>query len=101
MLTPRFRLVSSRIRSLNRSTAFGAIRRFGMPAPSKTQDAPLGKSFVFIPIVARSAVMGTLLRAVCALLRTLYKMRSHECETRHAKARAPRREANVFFATGH
>jgi hypothetical protein len=32
MLTPRFRLVSSRIRSLNRSTAFGAIRRFGVPA---------------------------------------------------------------------
>src|SRR3954463_1373293 len=32
MLTPRFRPVSSRIRSLNRSTAFGAIRRFGMPA---------------------------------------------------------------------
>ena len=32
MLTPRVRLVSSRIRSLNRSTAFGAIRRFGVPA---------------------------------------------------------------------
>ena len=29
MLTPRLRYVSSRIRSLNRSTAFGAIRRFG------------------------------------------------------------------------
>src|SRR6266498_3478367 len=32
MLPPLVRLVSSRIRSLNRSTAFGAIRRFGMPA---------------------------------------------------------------------
>src|SRR5215831_8171519 len=32
MLTPLVRLVSPRIRSLNRSTAFGAIRRFGMPA---------------------------------------------------------------------
>src|ERR1035441_10777292 len=29
MLTPLVRLVSSRIRSLNRRTAFGAIRRFG------------------------------------------------------------------------
>ena len=29
MLTPRVRRVSSRTRSLNRSTAFGAIRRFG------------------------------------------------------------------------
>jgi hypothetical protein len=32
MLTPLVRLVSSRIRSLNRFTAFGAIRRLGMPA---------------------------------------------------------------------
>src|SRR5450755_3963892 len=29
MLTPLVRLVSSRTRSLNRRTAFGAIRRFG------------------------------------------------------------------------
>ena len=35
MLTPLVRLVSSRIRSLNRSTAFGAMRRFGMPALMK------------------------------------------------------------------
>jgi hypothetical protein len=40
-------------------------------APSKTQDAALGKSFVFILIVARSAVMGTLLRAASALMPTL------------------------------
>ena len=30
MLTPLVRLVISRIRSLNRTTAFGAIRRFGV-----------------------------------------------------------------------
>ncbi|WP_321473476.1 hypothetical protein [uncultured Paludibaculum sp.] len=32
MLTPRVRRVLSRTRSLNRSTAFGSIRRWGTPA---------------------------------------------------------------------
>ena len=32
MLTPRVRLVSSRTRSLKRTTAFGAIRRLGVSA---------------------------------------------------------------------
>ena len=32
-------------------------------APSNVKDAAAGKSFIFINIVARSAVMGTLLRA--------------------------------------
>ena len=40
MLTPLVRLVSSRIRSLNRSTAFGAIRRFGIPALVKLNPCP-------------------------------------------------------------
>ena len=35
MLTPRVRLVNSRIRSLNRKIAFGAIRRFGSFAAVK------------------------------------------------------------------
>src|SRR5262245_53426070 len=37
VLTPLLRLVSFRTRSLNRSTAFGAIRRLGMPALVKLQ----------------------------------------------------------------
>src|SRR6266404_5298914 len=41
---------------------------FVVHAPSKTQDAPLGKSFVFIPIVVRNAI-GTLLRAASPLSR--------------------------------
>ena len=42
MLTPLVRLVSSRIRSLNRSTAFGAIRRFGIPALVKLNPRNFG-----------------------------------------------------------
>ena len=40
-------------------------------APSKTQDAPLGKSFVFIAIFARVPGRETLLRATSAVLPTL------------------------------
>ena len=42
MLTPLVRLVSSRIRSLNRSTAFGAIRRFGTRALVKLNPRNFG-----------------------------------------------------------
>ena len=41
MLTPRVRRVSSRTRSLNRSTAFGAIRRFGAPFARETEAQKL------------------------------------------------------------
>ena len=37
-------------------------------APSNVEDAAAGKSFMFINIVARSAVMGTLLRAAFTLM---------------------------------
>ena len=37
-------------------------------APSNVKDAAAGKSFIFINIVARSAVMGTLLRAAFTLI---------------------------------
>ena len=39
-------------------------------APSNVKDAAAGKSFIFIPIVARPGAMGTLLRAVSRLVST-------------------------------
>ena len=40
-------------------------------APSNVKDAAASKSFIFINIVARSAVMGTLLRAAFTLCERL------------------------------
>ncbi len=52
-------------------------------ALSNVKDAAAGKSFIFITIVMRNAI-GTLMRAVFALLRTpvigLVRARSHDCE---------------------
>jgi hypothetical protein len=68
-------------------TIRSAGKNFVAHAPSNVKDAAAGKSFIFIAIVVPNA-MGTLLRAVSALLRTRFSAAapaSSGARTRHKR----------------
>ncbi len=52
--------------------------------PSKVRDVAAGKSFIFIPIVARAAVMGTLVSAASTLVSMSAKRRDESRRSRQS-----------------